>query len=168
MIQIDPPRSSIAARCYPLNKGDLTRFLKSAIDAIGLKGSVSVLLTDDAMLRELNRQYRHKDKPTDVLSFPAATVPGQEGRKTLAGDLAVSLDTAERQAEAFAHPLDLEVKVLLLHGLLHLAGFDHETDAGEMARIERKLRKQFDLPSGLIQRTSPQPQPKKRVRAAQP
>jgi probable rRNA maturation factor len=115
-----------------------------------------VLLTDDETMRGLNRQFRKKNKPTDVLSFPAPELedpPLKRSRTRHAGDVAISLTTAARQAEAFEHPLEVEVKILLLHGLLHLAGFDHETDGGEMARREAELRQKFGLPAGLIARS---------------
>ena len=135
-----------------LPKRELTAFVRGACAAIPLHGEVSILLTTDAALQEMNRAYRRKDKPTDVLSFPALGLPGGP---VMAGDLAISLDTAGKQAQEFGHTLLLEVKVLLLHGLLHLAGFDHEQDAGQMARRERALRAKFDLPIGLIQRAAP-------------
>jgi probable rRNA maturation factor len=135
-----------------LPKRELTAFVRGACAAISLHGEVSILLTTDAALREMNRAYRRKDKPTDVLSFPAISLPGSP---PLAGDLAISLDTAGRQAQEFGHALLLEVKVLLLHGLLHLAGLDHEQDTGQMARRERALRAKFDLPTGVIQRAAP-------------
>ena len=103
------------------------------------------------MIRDLNRRFRRKNKATDVLSFPAAEAFGKAAQ--IAGDLAISLETAARQAEAFGHPLETEVKVLILHGILHLAGMDHEADTGEMARRESALRKRFELPAGLIQRS---------------
>ena len=104
------------------------------------------MLTNDAAIRRLNRQFRHKDKPTDVLSFPA---PGGDGPVVVAGDLAISLDTAARYARRFGHSLQQEVKILLMHGLLHLAGYDHETDDGEMAEREEALRRRFRLPRTL-------------------
>ncbi|HVJ08194.1 MAG TPA: rRNA maturation RNase YbeY [Acidisarcina sp.] len=163
MIVIEPANllASLAAasgtssgRTAPLGRRELSSFLGLAAEGVGVKGQISVLLTDDRTIRELNRQFRKKDKATDVLSFPAAE-PVSSGRKTalLAGDLAVSLETAARQARAFGHTLQTEVKVLLLHGLLHLAGLDHETDSGQMARRESSLRKRFGLPLGLIQRS---------------
>jgi probable rRNA maturation factor len=90
------------------------------------------------------------DKPTDVLSFPALpeTANGGQG-----GDLAISLDTASVHAAAYGHTLQMEVKILILHGLLHLAGYDHERDQGQMSRRESKLRKQFALPAGLVERS---------------
>jgi probable rRNA maturation factor len=156
MILIEPPRSPAAARRDPLNKRELEQFAASALRAGGGRGKVSVLLTGDDRIRNLNRQFRKKDVPTDVLSFPAISWDGQAAnrvRDKSVGDLAISLDTAARQAESLGHPLAIEVKVLILHGVLHLAGFDHETDSGEMARLENRLRRRFDLPSGLISRS---------------
>jgi probable rRNA maturation factor len=127
----------------------LARFLASAQAAVRLHGQVSVLLTSDAAIRRLNRTFRGKNKATDVLSFPAEG-PAASG---LAGDLAISIPTARRQAAEQGHALLVELKVLLLHGLLHLAGYDHETDSGQMARKERLLRTRLGLPLGLIERT---------------
>ena len=133
----------------------LSRFLTQARKAVRLKGSVSVLLTSDAAIRRLNRQFRGKNKATDVLSFPAE--PALQGREKIAGDLAISVPTARRQAVEQGHALSVEIKVLILHGLLHLAGYDHETDTGQMARRERRLRAQLRLPRGLIERSGEQP-----------
>jgi len=143
----------------------LALFLSKAQAAVRLKGQVTVLLTTDAAIRKLNRQFRGKDKATDVLSFPAEGV-GAEG---IAGDLAISVTTALRQGTACGHSLGTELKVLMLHGLLHLAGYDHETDAGEMARRERLLRAKLGLPQGLIERANEATVPqglKPRVRSA--
>jgi probable rRNA maturation factor len=126
---------------------ELARFLRRAIDATGLAGDVSVLLTGDKAIRTLNRKYRDKDQPTDVLSFPAADGAG------VAGDLAISLETALRQAQEHGHALEMEIKVLLLHGLLHLAGYDHEVDGGRMQRKEKRLRRELGLTMALIERT---------------
>jgi probable rRNA maturation factor len=157
MITIDPPStSSIPA----LSKPALTRFLNRARSAVGLEGQVDVLLTSDAELKSLNRAYRGKNKPTDVLSFPTPLEIGLQH----AGDLAISIDTAARQAATFDHPLDTEVKILVLHGLLHLAGEDHETDKGQMAAREAELRRKFRLPNGLIERAE-HPTRVKRARA---
>jgi len=131
----------------------LAAFLARAQAAVRLRGQVSVLLTTDRRIRRLNRQFRGKNKATDVLSFPAEAGPERRGPETMAGDLAVSVETARKQAAGQGHALAVEVKVLLLHGLLHLAGYDHETDAGEMARRERLLRGRLKLPLGLIERT---------------
>jgi probable rRNA maturation factor len=128
----------------------LARFLAEAQAAVRLKGEVTVLLTTDAAIRKLNREFRHKDKATDVLSFPAEGIGAEE----IAGDLAISVPTALRQAVELDHALSTELKVLILHGLLHLAGYDHETDEGKMARRERLLRERLGLPQGLIERTA--------------
>jgi probable rRNA maturation factor len=135
-------------RAWGLSRSGLSRFLSTAQAAVGLKGDVDVLLAGDRTLRRLNRSYRGKDKATDVLSFPATEeLAGLHG-----GDLAISLDTAKRQAEEHGHTLRDEVRVLLLHGLLHLAGMDHEADHGEMAEREGGLRAKLRLPNGLIER----------------
>ncbi len=136
-----------------LPRRELRNFVREACAAIPLDGEVSVLLTTDAEIQALNHAYRRKNKPTDVLSFPAAAT-GLDGGASLAGDLAVSVETAARQAELFGHTLLSEIEVLLLHGLLHLAGLDHEQDSGQMRRRETLLRKRLGLPHGLIQRTS--------------
>ena len=126
----------------------LGTFLREAQSAVRLKGMVSVLLTTDTKIKTLNRDFRRKNKATDVLSFPAAEI----SRGEVAGDLAISVHTARRQAADHGHSLAIELKVLMLHGLLHLAGYDHETDSGEMARRERTLRARLKLPTGLIER----------------
>ena len=145
MINIEPPSSSFDLSA--LSKSGLARFVNRARAAVGLVGDVDVLLCGDAEIKRLNKAFRGKNKATDVLSFPAA-----EEAEGVAGDLAVSLETALRQAEEHGHTLRDEVRVLLLHGLLHLAGEDHETDAGEMAARELVLRKKLRLPGGLIER----------------
>jgi len=131
----------------------LSRFLKSAQTAVRLKGQVTVLLTTDPAIRKLNRQFRGKNKATDVLSFPSqGAFPGLPAHLQTAGDLAISVPTALKQALEQNHPLSTEIKVLMLHGLLHLSGLDHETDSGQMARRERLLRAKLKLPQGLIER----------------
>ena len=139
-------------------KPTLTRFLAEAQSAVRLRGEVTVLLTTDAAIRKLNRQFRGKNKPTDVLSFPAEGIGAEE----LAGDLAISVETARRQAADQGHALTCELKVLILHGLLHLAGHDHETDSGQMARREQQLRGRLRLPQGLIERANHKPSSSKR------
>jgi probable rRNA maturation factor len=147
MITIDlAPRS---AR-HGLSASGLTRFLNRARAAVGLPGAVDVLLTGDSTLRQLNKSFRGKNKSTDVLSFPA---PSAFAAKH-AGDLAISLETAARQASTYGHTLRDEVRILLLHGLLHLSGEDHETDNGEMATREATLRRELRLPATLIERTT--------------
>ena len=135
-------------RAWGLSRSGLSRFLRVAQAAVGLEGEVEVLLAGDRTLRRLNREYRGKDKATDVLSFPALEeLAGVHG-----GDLAISLETAKRQAAEQGHTLRDEVRVLLLHGLLHLSGMDHEVDGGEMAGREGELRGRLRLPNGLIAR----------------
>ena len=129
----------------------LSRFLREAQAAVRLRGLVSILLTTDTAIRRLNKTFRGKNKATDVLSFPA----GEVSRGEVAGDLAISVPTARRQAAKQGHSLAVEVKVLMLHGLLHLAGYDHESDEGQMERRERLLRGRLGLPSGLIERSGP-------------
>jgi probable rRNA maturation factor len=126
----------------------LSRFASRARRALGLQGSVAVLLTSDDEMRELNRRFRGKSKPTDVLSFPPAEPNGS------AGDIAISLDIAAENADRLGHPVATEIKILMLHGMLHLAGYDHETDNGAMARKEHKLRAELKLPDSLIARAT--------------
>ena len=157
----DPsPQSKPARTVAPagISTRSLALFLRKAQTAVRLRGQVSVLLTTDAAIRKLNRQFRGKNKATDVLSFPVVDMfavtrsrPGAPENR-LAGDLAISVDTARKQASACGHSLGIELKVLMLHGLLHLAGYDHETDGGEMAKRESALRAKFGLPLGLIER----------------
>lgn len=147
--------STHAAAEFPRNQRipstrTLARFLHEAQAAVKLRGEVTVLLTTDAAIRRLNRQFRGKNKATDVLSFPA----GDSGPFRIAGDLAISVPVAGRQAEERGHSLSIELKVLMLHGLLHLAGYDHETDNGTMARTEQRLRAKLRLPHGLIERAN--------------
>jgi len=112
-------------------------------------GTVTVVVTTDRRIRRLNRTWRGLDKATDVLSFPAGDDPGPARHL---GDLVISRETAARQARNEGHSLGTELRVLALHGLLHLLGYDHERDSGRMARIERRLRRQGGLPAGLIER----------------
>jgi probable rRNA maturation factor len=137
----------------------LARFLKDAQAAVRLHGRVSVLLATDKAIRRLNRQFRSIDKATDVLSFPAAEFfqDRKTNKEKVAGDLAISVSTARRQAAEQDHTLATELKVLILHGLLHLAGYDHDTDTGQMARRERNLRARLGLPQGLIERARSTP-----------
>jgi probable rRNA maturation factor len=169
MILLDPdldpdpaPQSMATKSAAPagISTRSLALFLRKAQAAVRLRGQVSVLLTTDKAIRKLNRDFRGKNKATDVLSFPALDLyaaarskPGSPAMR-IAGDLAISIHTARKQGEACGHSLGTELKVLILHGLLHLAGYDHETDTGEMARREAKLRAKFGLPLGLIERAS--------------
>jgi len=152
MITLELPRTMATEReawqGLGVSRVGLVRFLRELQTAVGVRGEVAVLLASDMTLRKLNRQFRGKDKATDVLSFPPSCMGGaQHG-----GDVAISFETARRQADEHGHELDEELRILMLHGLLHLAGMDHETDEGEMAERETKLRKKLKLPSGLIAR----------------
>jgi probable rRNA maturation factor len=128
----------------------LALFLSKARRAARLGGKVDVVVTTNRQMRQLNRQFRGKDKPTDVLSFPAGDVPGS----TLAGEIAISGDIAAANGRKLGHGTAVELKILVLHGVLHLAGHDHESDGGEMARKEQELRRELRLPEGLIERAS--------------
>ena len=133
----------------------LARWL-AAIAPATARGSVTIALVPDQRIRALNKQFRRKDRPTDVLSFPAAAPsalrrgrPDEQGRL---GDIVIGIGVARAQAAEAGHPLGAEVRVLALHGLLHLLGYDHERDAGRMARVEARLRVRGGLSSGLIER----------------
>lgn len=106
--------------------------------------AATCLIATDGDLRELNRKFRKQDYATDVLSFP-----GPEGAP---GEIAISLDRAAAQAAEHGHSLDQELRILMLHGALHLAGMDHETDRGEMARAESRWRRRLGLPHSLTER----------------
>lgn len=132
-----------------LNEAALGRFVTRAARATGLRGGVNVLVTTSRELRSLNWRFRGKDHPTDVLSFPAeAGLPG-----LLAGDIAISAEIAAQNSKRLGHSAAEELKVLVLHGMLHLAGYDHERDHGSMAREEMRLRTVLGLPTGLIERS---------------
>ena|SRR5581483_12223165 len=118
--------------------------LRAFLSAIAQRRNVTCLITDDRELRRLNRQFRGLDYPTDVLSFPNGN----------GGELAISLDRARAQAAEHGHTIFDELRILMLHGVLHLRGMDHETDSGQMRRAETRWRKKFGLPTGLIERTA--------------
>jgi probable rRNA maturation factor len=129
----------------------LERFAQKARKAVALHGAVNLLVTNSRELRSLNGRFRGKDTPTDVLSFPALMNPPQD----FAGDIAISADIAAQNAKILGHSAGDELKILILHGMLHLAGYDHERDNGTMARKEQRLRRDLGLPAGLIERTTP-------------
>jgi probable rRNA maturation factor len=139
-------------RIAGLSRSTLERFLLRARRAVRLPGTVNVLVTNNHELRSLNLQFRGKDKPTDVLSFPELRMNLPKAKQP-AGDLAVSAEIARDNAKRLGHSVATEIKILTLHGILHLAGFDHERDHGEMADKERRLRLQLKLETGLIDRT---------------
>jgi probable rRNA maturation factor len=129
----------------PLDRARLRAFAETLRKRVTGGRSFCALLTGDARLRKLNREFLGRDYATDVLSFPA---PAPDAL----GDLAISWQRAAEQAAGYGHALETEIEILLLHGALHLAGYDHETDRGRMARAERKWRAALGLPAGLVER----------------
>jgi probable rRNA maturation factor len=127
----------------------LARFAQRARKAAGLRGQVNVVLTSSRDIRALNRRFRKKDKPTDVLSFPPLPLVAE----AFSGDIVISTDVACRNARLYRHAPAQELKILILHGMLHLAGYDHESDGGGMARREERLRRELGLTDSLIRRT---------------
>jgi probable rRNA maturation factor len=121
-------------RRHTLRKDDIRLLLTRTARVLGVTGELAVVFANDALLRRLNRDYRFKDKPTDVLSFPATD------KDVGLGDVVISVETAGENARRAGRTLDRELEVLALHGLLHVLGYDHETDNGEMERLERQLR----------------------------
>ncbi len=123
------------------------------------RGLVTVALVSDERVRALNKTYRRKDYTTDVLSFPAEPSarnpkPSALSPKPFLGDIVIARGVARRQAREARHSEQIELRVLALHGLLHLLGYDHEQDQGRMQRVERRLRRKGGLPQGLIERAS--------------
>jgi probable rRNA maturation factor len=142
-----------------LDASRLERFAGNAQRAVGVRGGVAVVVTSNAEMKRMNDWFRGKKKPTDVLSFVA------DGIRGYAGDISISAEIAKGNAARLGHTLEEEVKVLVLHGLLHLAGYDHETDKGEMARKEQQLRTKLGLPATLIERSEPRASRVKAARA---
>ena len=132
-----------------IRRGELRLFLEELSRRIMRGRTLSCLITTDAELRRLNQQFRGTNSATDVLSFPSGADNG------FAGDLAISADRAKAQAAEHGHSIDNELRILMLHGALHLAGMDHETDSGEMASAEARWRERLGLPGGLIERAAP-------------
>ena len=114
------------------------------------RGFLTIAILPDTKVKALNKRFRGINKPTDVLSFPA----GGDCRGEILGDIVISRGIARKQAKSLGHSLAVEFRVLALHGLLHLLGYDHEVDGGRMARVETRLRRKAGLPLGLIARSS--------------
>jgi probable rRNA maturation factor len=130
----------------------LARWLTNIAPAAA-RGDVTIALVSDRRMRALNRQFRGKDYATDVLSFPAdAATSRRAGERRFLGDIVIAAGVAGRQAREAGHSLPTELRVLSLHGLLHLLGYDHDSDDGKMARVEARLRKKAGLREGLIER----------------
>jgi probable rRNA maturation factor len=133
----------------------LSTWLRRAAPARA-RGDVTIALVSDARMRTLNRSYRNKDYATDVLSFPATPLEHDvsAGAGGYLGDIVIATGVARRQADEVGHTIGTELRVLALHGLLHLLGYDHERDHGQMARAEARLRKKAGLKQGLLSRTA--------------
>ena len=125
-----------------VSRPELSRFVRRAQELAGVAGTVDILIAGNSRLLELNRRFRGKNAPTDVLSFP----------RTAGGDIAISAEIARQNAGLYGNSQLAELKILILHGMLHLAGHDHEGDDGRMARLEARLRAQLKLPCSLISR----------------
>ena len=142
-------------RAVRLARRPLEAFLRRVQDNLGFKeAGVTICLVSDAEIARMNETFRKKKGPTDVLSFPAAArqrpvqLRGSSSKVKAGeylGDIAISPATARRYARKYGRTLPSELRMLILHGVLHLLGYDHESDRGEMDRIERKLRKRFGL-----------------------
>src|ERR1051326_746629 len=140
MVIFEPGISGASSRS--LNTAQLQRFARRAQTLARVKGDVDILVASNKRLRDLNRRFRRKDKATDVLSFPRPS----------GGDIAISAQIALENAQSYGHSPASELKILVLHGMLHLAGYDHERDNGRMARTESRLRSQLKLTASLIDR----------------
>ena len=148
--------SVVDGRGRPLRAPGLARWLQ-AIAPRQARGGVTVAVVSDARVRALNRTYRGVDAATDVLSFPSGLRTPDSGLQTpesgaFLGDIVIARGVARRQARVQAHAESTEWRVLALHGLLHLIGYDHDTDNGTMRRVEQRLRRRGGLVSGLIER----------------
>lgn len=137
-----------------LDRRVLKQFRALLLQRVARGRDFSCLVTDDRELRRLNARFLHHDSPTDVLSFPAGQSGPASEENAFLGEIAISAERASEQAREFGHSLEEEIRILMLHGLLHLLGHDHETDRGRMGRIERAWRAKLGLPAGLIERAS--------------
>lgn len=136
-----------------LGRRSIQRFASKLETELAKGRPFHCLITGDAELRRLNREFRDKDYATDVLSFPSGTgLLAAEVSHPYLGDLAISLPRAKAQAREYGHRPEQEIEILMLHGVLHLLGMDHEVDGGLMARAEKRWRTRLGLPAGLIER----------------
>jgi len=133
-----------------LRRAPVERFARKLQSEVAKGRAFDCLITGDAELRRLNREFRGKDCATDVLSFPAQA--GRPALRACLGDIAISAARARAQAREYGHTAEQEIQILMLHGVLHLLGMDHETDGGRMARAEKRWRARLSLPNGLIER----------------
>ncbi|MBM3766794.1 MAG: rRNA maturation RNase YbeY [Acidobacteria bacterium] len=130
-----------------LDRKTLRQFLRTLTATVAGERPFTCLITNDASLQRLNVSFLGHDYATDVLSFPSI-----DGAREL-GEIAISHQRAAEQAASFGHSIETEIEILMLHGVLHLLGHDHETDRGAMRRLEKKWRVQLSLPASLIERT---------------
>jgi probable rRNA maturation factor len=152
-----------------VSRRDLRAFVKRLETEVAGGRAFCCLIAGDAELQRLNREFRKRDYPTDVLSFPISSRPSRPSTWSLsvpvgqagglpyadgAGEIAISYDAARRQSVEHGHKVQQEIEILMLHGVLHLLGLDHETDQGRMLSVERKWRVRLGLPAGLIERAS--------------
>jgi probable rRNA maturation factor len=140
------------ARGRPVRITGLSSWLRRVAPA-GARGQISIALVSDQRIRALNRKYRRNDHATDVLSFRSEPEPLALSPEPFLGEIVIARGVARRQARDARHSELTELRVLALHGLLHLLGYDHERDGGEMRRAERRLRRKGGLREGLIERT---------------
>jgi probable rRNA maturation factor len=138
--------SILFRRRWPaIRRKPLREFWSGLARSAGKGRAGACLISTDRELRALNRRFRARNHPADVLSFPSLNGPGE---------IAISFDRAAAQALEYGHPVEDELRILMLHGVLHLAGMDHETDSGQMARAEARWRRKLGLPRGVVERSS--------------
>ncbi|MBM3811982.1 MAG: rRNA maturation RNase YbeY [Acidimicrobiia bacterium] len=142
----DPEHSLIFQRAGFVRRARIRAFFRQMMAEVAEGRPFGCLVTGDEKLRTLNRDFLGKDDPTDVLSFPSGSNRG------FLGDVAISADRAREQASRYGHDLEDEICVLMLHGLLHLLGMDHQRDRGRMRRAETAWRKRLNLPVGVMER----------------
>lgn len=143
----EPPWYGNRQRIIKIDDSAVRAFLRRASRQIADGREFAVVVSSDAAIRRANSVFRGERKATDVLSFP----DGENGRL---GDILISAQRAHRQAEDYGHSVEEEIKILVLHGLLHLLGYDHERDNGEMGRVESRWRRKLGLNSALIERVA--------------
>jgi probable rRNA maturation factor len=135
-------------RSVRIHAAGLARFAARLRRELAGGREFAVCIASDEAVRRANRRFRGRGRTTDVLSFP----DGEGGRL---GDILISARRARVQSRRLGHSVDEEIRILILHGLLHLLGYDHERDRGEMRRLERRWRRRLGLPAGLIERVRP-------------
>lgn len=143
---MSPPTDLLVFHRVPaaVPRRNLRAFARVLRDEVAGGKDFCCLITGDEEIQRLNREFRSCDYPTDVLSFPSEPL----------GDIAISARRASEQAREYGHTVEEEIRILMLHGVLHLLGMDHETDGGRMRRVEKKWRARLGLPAGLIERVS--------------